>query len=311
MLQDLQEQIQRVPWYHTIDFGNGICTPGLFDHRQFLHHYGLPDDLSGKSALDIGAASGFFSFELERRGAQVTAVDLPGWFEHDFGPHYQLDQPTEDAEIYLTQPFEIAHRLLESTVQKKYLNVYQVSPETVGEHDITFCGSLLIHLTDPIKALWNIASVTREKAIIATSISPAHTDQPIAFMVGHHRGDGWWIPTRTCLELMAVSAGFDGVEWYSEFSLDHANGTPGPYHGVLHAYKKNAQWSEKTVSREEIINRPLPATPPHEEIQIQLQQQLQHLNSEVARLETLVRGYEDGRFMRFSKWLHEKVSKLW
>ena len=36
----------------------------------------IPADLTGKRALDIGAWDGWFSFALERRGAQVTALDL-------------------------------------------------------------------------------------------------------------------------------------------------------------------------------------------------------------------------------------------
>jgi tRNA (mo5U34)-methyltransferase len=35
----------------------------------------ISDDLTGKTVLDVGAWDGFFTFELERRGAKVTAVD--------------------------------------------------------------------------------------------------------------------------------------------------------------------------------------------------------------------------------------------
>ena len=145
--QDIAALISSLPWYHTIDLGNGIVTPGHYDHRPYLHNYGLPDDLSGKSAIDIGAASGFFSFELERRGAHVTATELPGWMDHDFGPTYQLDQTPEQAQIYLQQPFEVARRALGSHVARKHINIYDISPETVGMFDIAFCGSVLIHLT--------------------------------------------------------------------------------------------------------------------------------------------------------------------
>lgn len=303
-LDDIQQQLNTVPWYHTIDLGNGITTPGAYDHRPYLDQYGIPSDLTGKRVLDIGAASGFFSFEMERYGAEVTAVDLPRWYDHDFGPNYQPDQKTEDAEVYLREPFEIAHRILGSKVQKKFMNIYDLSPSSVGEYDLTFCGSLLIHLTDPVKALWNIASVTRQKAIIATPILQDDADRPLALMVGHHRGDGWWIPTRSCLELMAVAAGFTGIEWYSEFRLDFRDGSPGPYHGVLHAYKTPSGWTEKTKASDDLKYRPIP--PSADTLLSAKQQEITHLQNKLTELETLVHGYENGRFMRSMRWLRRQ-----
>jgi hypothetical protein len=37
--------------------------------------FGLPDDLHGKSTLHIGAWDEWFSFEMERRDAEMTRVD--------------------------------------------------------------------------------------------------------------------------------------------------------------------------------------------------------------------------------------------
>lgn len=54
-------------WYHTIDLGRGLVTPGSFDYRAVLPRFGLPDRLEGRRALDIGAASGFFSLALGSR----------------------------------------------------------------------------------------------------------------------------------------------------------------------------------------------------------------------------------------------------
>src|SRR5262245_17699909 len=137
--------IGSLTWYHTIDLGDGLITPGIYDHRPYLARYDLPADLRGRTALDVGAASGFFAFELERRGAAVTTVDLPEWFDHDFGPLYQPDRDTEGGRTYLHEPLAIAARLLGSRVERRHLNVYDLSPETVGTFDLVFCGSLLIH----------------------------------------------------------------------------------------------------------------------------------------------------------------------
>lgn len=58
--QELNKMVESLEWYHTIDLGNGIITKGHYDHRPYLHYYRIPEDLSGKTVLDIGAASGFF-----------------------------------------------------------------------------------------------------------------------------------------------------------------------------------------------------------------------------------------------------------
>lgn len=234
---DLKTLVDSVEWYHTIDLGNGVVTPGHYDHRPYLKYYGFPQNLNGKTVLDIGAASGFFSFEFERRGGLVTATDLPDWFEHDFGPIYEPDKTPQSGKYYLHRPFEIAKQVLDSQVSMKYINIYDISPNSLGVFDLVFCGSVLIHLTDPIRALWNIASVTKSKAIIATVITKEEANRPIATMTGHHSGDTWWAPTRTCLELMAVAAGFIGIEWVNEFQLNYRDRSYGPYHGILHVYK--------------------------------------------------------------------------
>lgn len=62
--------------YHQIDLGGGLVVKGEYDMTMYVDSYGIPADLSGRTALDIGTASGFFAFECARRGASVTAIDI-------------------------------------------------------------------------------------------------------------------------------------------------------------------------------------------------------------------------------------------
>lgn len=83
-IEEVKRRVNEFQWYHTIDLGNGLITPGQYDHRPLLKHYGLPDDLTGKTVLDIGPAHGFFAFEFEkRRAVRVVTVELPQWSDHD------------------------------------------------------------------------------------------------------------------------------------------------------------------------------------------------------------------------------------
>jgi tRNA (mo5U34)-methyltransferase len=57
-----------------------------------------------------------------------------------------------------------------SRVEYQYCSVYDLSPYTVGMFDVVFCGSLLVHLQNPLLALQRIRSVTRDMAVIETAV---------------------------------------------------------------------------------------------------------------------------------------------
>jgi len=69
------------PWFHNLHLPDGTQTAPdhpLGDYPSYkwqLLAPALPADLDGWTALDIGCNAGFYSFELARRGAQVTAID--------------------------------------------------------------------------------------------------------------------------------------------------------------------------------------------------------------------------------------------
>jgi SAM-dependent methyltransferase len=154
-------------WYHTIDLGNGVVSDGFWDHRSVVDRYGIPPSLEGKRALDVGTADGFFAFELERRGAsEVVAINLTNHADLDWLPRVRPER-SESGDI-LTG-FELARAALGSSVRFISCNVYDLHPDLAGEFDVVFCGSLLLHLQSPVKALSNIRSVTRELAIIETT----------------------------------------------------------------------------------------------------------------------------------------------
>src|SRR5487761_1589895 len=99
----LREIVASRTWFHTIDLGDGIVTPGEKDTPAELVHMHLPTDLSGRSVLHIGAYDGFYSFEAERRSAKrVVATDHCTW-----------NWPGSDAR----GNFDIARRALRSRVE--------------------------------------------------------------------------------------------------------------------------------------------------------------------------------------------------
>src|SRR5215471_12044551 len=84
--QEIRKRIEELgPWFHAIDLGDGIKTKNHsvagepVDHPcgtwEILKHC-FPEDLSGKTVLDVGCNAGFYSIEAKRRGAaRVLGVD--------------------------------------------------------------------------------------------------------------------------------------------------------------------------------------------------------------------------------------------
>src|ERR1700709_1192549 len=71
------------PWFHNLHLPGGLQTApdhflgGDFPRFKWLQVADwLPQDLSGWKVLDVGCNAGFYSFELARRGAEVTSLDI-------------------------------------------------------------------------------------------------------------------------------------------------------------------------------------------------------------------------------------------
>jgi tRNA (mo5U34)-methyltransferase len=231
MTPSLAAEVERYPWYHTLELGEGVVTTGMFDHRPVLRHYPLPTDLSGRRCLDVGTMDGFWAFEMERRGAaEVVAVDAPD-------PH-SLDWPVslrETAEKTLDETkeerFALAHRALGSRVERVEQTVYGLDPEELGTFDVVFCGDLLVHLRDPVGALERLHSVCSGFAIVANPIERfGFRDRlPLARLDGIEEF-GWWTTNLAGLVRMVRAAGFAQVEASRPFKLPFAGG--GSWQGL-------------------------------------------------------------------------------
>lgn len=240
-----RRRMQAFSWYHTVDLGDGVLTPGQYDHRDVLASYGIPAILAGKTVLDVGPAHGFFAFEFENRGAsRVATLELPTWTAHD-GSHalkaaFEDDAADEHHEAYLHDALRFAIQARKSRVEQLFGNVYDLAPETYGTFDVVFCGSMLLHITDPLRALYAIRSITTENALIATSIDASRWRRrtPRAVFYGQVDGQTFWAPNMACLERWALAAGFARVDRVSEFRLRTVDGQFDQPHGVIRAWVK-------------------------------------------------------------------------
>lgn len=211
-----REAIARNPlWYHTIDVAPGVSTPGVFDLREVAGRLPWPD-VRGKRCLDVGTYDGFLSFELERRGAaEVVATDISDHSEWDHEVRLG-GQSTELLETIAGEKgsgFEIARELRGSAARKVEINVYDLSPERVGEYDVVVCGSLLLHLRDPLRALAAIRSVCRDRFMSVEQVdfflTRAHPRLPLVRVDGTSGAGQWWVANAAGHLRMLEAAGFD------------------------------------------------------------------------------------------------------
>lgn len=215
-------------WYHTVELGDGLVSRGVYDHRPIVDRYGLPESLIGKTALDVGTADGFWAFELERRGAdRVVAIDVSTYGDFDWLPWIRESLGARRANRL---HFDLAHAMRRSRVEHQTCSVYDLAPDRVGTFDVVFCGSLLLHLQNPLRALVNIRSVTGELAIIETGVEPELEPYDRPWVVFGHReaeerlGETcvyWRFSTRGLREMMEY-AGFSSTQPLPPFHLPPA-----------------------------------------------------------------------------------------
>ena len=211
-----REAVARNPlWYHTIDVAPGVATPGVFDLRPVTGRLPWPD-VRGKRCLDVGTYDGFLAFELERRGAaEVVATDISDHAEWDHEVRLG-QQSTELLETIAGEKgagFATARELLGSSVEKLEINAYDLSPERVGEFDVVVCGSLLLHLRDPLRALAAIRSVCRDRFLSIEQVdfllTRLHPRRPLVRIDGTSGAGQWWVANAAGHARMLEAAGFD------------------------------------------------------------------------------------------------------
>ena len=235
---------ERYYWYHTIDLGDGLVTPGMYDYRETIASFQFPEDMRGMTVLDVGSATGFFAFEFERRGARVVSVELPSLRDLDRFPGQDVDSSmrkiermifpdTLDQEKFvrhghserdlywylLEGPFRLCRERLGSRVERCYSTVYDLTLERTGVRegfDLVFIGDVLIHTLYPLRALAALAPLCRG-TLVCAGVLPEGPQEPPAmvYIGGADPNDdevAWWHPNLSCLMQMLAKLGFAQVD---------------------------------------------------------------------------------------------------
>lgn len=210
-------------WYHTIELAPGVTTPGHVDLRRVARRL-LPDDLSGKRALDIGTFDGFWAFEMERRGASVVAIDVDRIESNEWPPRNRarLEKDAREWGVQLGRGFRIASEALDSQVDRVVCNVYDLTPEKLGGAvDFAFGGAILLHLRDPVRALERIREALtaggelRMMEPLSLGLTLRSPRTPAARFQPLETDFNWWLPNLAALLAWPRAAGFAEVRRFA------------------------------------------------------------------------------------------------
>jgi SAM-dependent methyltransferase len=197
------DRLENCLFYHAMELPGFGLVRGHWDLREKFDDYtgGVP--MGGTSVLDVGTATGFLSFEAEKKGAaRVLSVDQKDGAQQIFLPFKDklyFRDPRRWAEQYGAEieqwknAYWLCHRLLNSKADVYYGDIYHL-PEALGKFQVAIVGSVLEHLNDQISALASIARLVTETIIIVTPL--LQTDERIARFEG--RADNpdadftWW-----------------------------------------------------------------------------------------------------------------------
>jgi len=203
-------------WNHTFEIMPGIVTPGDWGFTNSEHLldsvYGVPKNLAGLKALDIGALDGVHSFELERRGASVTAFDI------------------QNPDV---TGFNTAKKIIGSKVEYFQGTVYELSTMLKTHYDIILFFGVWYHLKNPIRAFEEVATVlkntgtlyaegealmdyieinghpcTEDAKLFAKQMSDSKLPISI-YYPNKYKGDmfNWYIPNKACVAAWLESSG--------------------------------------------------------------------------------------------------------
>jgi tRNA (mo5U34)-methyltransferase len=242
-------------WYHTIDLGEGLVTPGDFDYRPLLPAFHFPEDMRGLKVLDVGSATGFFAFEFEKRGANVVSVELPSLAQWDMSNtdkehilaaltqvHHARDVD-EATYRHLHGPFQFCSERLGSKVRRHYATVYELNAAGLGEaeFDLIFVGEVLLHLFSPLKALDVLAPLCRGTMVIATQLFESESPEPLLQFLGlsslQDDNRTWWSFSVNGLTDMLKRVGFDEVSVVGTCNVMHFRNLGTFGRQIIHARK--------------------------------------------------------------------------
>ena len=216
-------------WYHSFNI-NGIQNSNTRTSSKYQSWISqiIPNDLTGKSILDVGCADGFYSFLCEQRNAtRVLAIDYEG---------FDIQKNFSDSEKKInTNNFELNKKILESTVEYRNLDVNDI--ELINEtFDYVLFFGVYYHLENLISTLKKLYTVVNDSVFLAGHI--LESENPIMYYYNTSEikdNPDWFSPivasSQCLINIASGICGFKNVELVDTLSVPYEKTYPHIFSG--------------------------------------------------------------------------------
>jgi SAM-dependent methyltransferase len=208
-------------WYHTVELPDGRVLPGAWDLRGHEAAYLGGVEVSGIRVLELGPATGYLTYYMERQGAEVVVFEagfdvsidfLPVRGREDVDGRLRVMQETidrnHDAWWYL-------HRAYGSHAKFVQGDIYDM-PSDLGWFDVTLVGAILLHLREPWGALSEAARRTTRTMIVTEPLQddlhPPESNIMRFSPSAEHHLTNWWSIYPGAVVSMLERLGFGRTE---------------------------------------------------------------------------------------------------
>jgi hypothetical protein len=193
-------QLEDCYFYHCVRLPDGSFVEGPWDLLDNELEYLGGIDVTGRSVLEFGPASGWLTLWMTDRGAEVVVLDI-GW---DLVPDL-IPLATFDLETMRRKQAEFCARVVSAwwylrrewghSARAVYAPIYDL-PRDLGRYDVAVFGSILLHLRDPFLALEQAAAFTDDTIVVVEPLSVPTTEVDRAVMYWNptngNNPNGWW-----------------------------------------------------------------------------------------------------------------------
>jgi tRNA (mo5U34)-methyltransferase len=210
----LKREVAEIDWWHTIDLGHGIVTPGRNNTPERLGRIRLPERSERQDGARHGRVGRFLFVRSRtprgqtRRRGRLLRLERPGLGLEGWASTSRAKRST-------------------SKVEDVHVEVMDLNNETVGgPFDVVLFLGVLYHVRHPLKVLENVAEVTGDHLILETAVDLVGSRPAMAFYPDRELMNdptNWWGPNPAAVEAMLKDVGFRRVEtvWRDPLALPH------------------------------------------------------------------------------------------
>lgn len=231
--------IEECNFYHTTDIPGVGTIEGQWDLRDGVSDYLGSYDFTGKRVLEIGPATGFLTFEMEKTASEVVAVELP--MDRNFwnavpyqklglsrGRNEQWTEPEKQFHDHIKRirnGFWFCHEKFGSRA-RVYNGSSENLPAELGDFDVALLSSVLLHARSPVSILESCARLVTDTIIITEMHCPELGEGSVCSLIpteGNDAWDTWWRFTPRFFTQFLEVLGFSRhlVTFHQQLADDH------------------------------------------------------------------------------------------